>query len=219
MTDARFVVVEYDGVVPDGQLIEDAVFQQHLDVAPHRGVADFGLDVEALAVLSDFKWASDGEKAVVMQREYLHSLKSFGDGLREGSGLYDVAAVIDVAEDGAVAGEDALLLVIIVHVEKQGLVLGLPALLLRPSGEGFLPCGNSRLGRVIIRRDAQVCQRELRRYYRVFCDDVGRRVLGAVSGGLNGHSRGQSLGAYLFPFEVYADVSGGLCGLLCGIFH
>ena len=64
--DARFVVVEYDGVVPDGQLIEDAVFQQHLDVAPHRGVADFGLDVEALAVLSDFKWASDGEEAVVV---------------------------------------------------------------------------------------------------------------------------------------------------------
>ena len=219
MPDAALVVIEYDGVVADGKFVEHAVFQQHLHVASHAGVAYLGLDEQAFGVLSEFNGAANGEPAVIVERQNLYALPSFGDCLREGSGLYDVAAVVDISNDGPIPGEDALLLVVVVHVEQQGLVLCFDALLLCPSGEGLLPRFSAGLGRVIIRRYTQVCQRELRRYYRVVCDDVGRRVLRAVSGRFCGHSCGQSFRGYLFLIEVDAAVSGRLCGLLWGEIH
>lgn len=85
MPDAVFVVVKDDGVIPDGQLIENSIFQQHFDVASHRSVADFGLDEKAIAVFPQLQRSANGEPAVVVQGEYLYPLPAFGDCLREGS--------------------------------------------------------------------------------------------------------------------------------------
>ena len=145
-----------------------------------------------------------------MQSEDFHPVCAFGDCLRESPRFYDVSAVVNVAEDGAVAGEHALFLIVFVQVEKQGLVLGLSALLLNPAGKRSLPCGDAAFGGVVERRCFQVIQGQP---CRVGC------LVRAMSGRLKGHPCGQILGTYLFLCEVGPEAFCGLFGLLCGIFH
>ena len=62
-----------------------------------------------------------------MPGQDFHPSDAFGDCLREGARLDHVAAAIDIREDRAVAGEGALLLVVVLQLKFDSLELGFPA--------------------------------------------------------------------------------------------
>lgn len=204
------VVVKHNRVVTDGQFVEYAVFQQHLDVAPHRSVADLGLDEKAVAVFPEFQRAADGKPAVVVQGQDFDPLPAFGDCLREGSGLYHIAAAVDVAIHGGVAAENTGFLLVLLRSEREGLVLGFHALGFHPFPSEASPCLEPPLGGIIKRRLAEVRGRKFRRQNGVVIGDVGVRARGAMFQ-LGVHPGGQGL--QIVPFRLQVDACGGRCAL------
>ena len=218
MPDAVFVVVKDDGVISDGQLSENSIFQQHFDVASHRSVADFGLNEKAVAVFPQLQRSANGEPAVVVQGEYLHPLPAFGDCLREGTRLNYVPAAVDVAIDRSVATKDAALFVVLFGTERQRFVLRLGAFHFHPFTERSLPRFQAPPGGIVKRRDPQMCRCELRRHNRVIVGNIRVRACGAVLK-LRIHPGCQGFQVEPLFLQVDTRRSGGLLSLHLGKFH
>ena len=57
------VVVGLDRIISDGQFVQDAVLQQDLDILSKAGIADLGLDIQALIIFPSIPAASRPEVA------------------------------------------------------------------------------------------------------------------------------------------------------------
>ena len=156
VADACLVVVEDYGVVADGELAQNSVFDKRPDVAAEGGVADFGFEEQAVCIFAELQRLTDGEQALVMPGKDFHPSNAFGDCLREGARLDDVAAAVDVGEYCAVAGEGSFFLVVVLQCELNRFELSPHTSVLHSLRKGTLPGAFPHALGIIRRRHPQI---------------------------------------------------------------
>ena len=99
---------------------------------------------------------TDGEQALVMPGKDFHPSNAFGDCLREGARLDDVAAAVDVGEYCAVAGEGSFFLVVVLQCELNRFELSPHTSVLHSLRKGTLPGAFPHALGIIRRRHPQI---------------------------------------------------------------
>src|SRR5690606_9691738 len=98
---ALTVVLLYDGVVTDAELVDDLGLEERHRVAALDGVGYPRPDIEAAVVLAHLQRLPDGIGGVVLPED-LDAPPVVRERSREGAGLDDVPVRVPVAEDGGV---------------------------------------------------------------------------------------------------------------------
>ena len=218
MANTLLVVVKHNGVIADGELTQHTITNQGLYVPAEGGVADFGLQVQALCVLPQLQRLANGQQAFVVARKDLYSIRALGDCLRESARLDDVPAAVDVGEHSAIAGENALGLVVVLQLEFNGFLLGLPASVLHTLHQGAFPGASPHALGIVRRRHPQIVDCEFRRHCGVVVGHVGLPGRRPVPG-LRIHPGHKVIQSEVLCGKINPKGFQGLCRIILCEFH
>ena len=218
MANTLLVVVKHNGVIADGKLTQHTITNQGLYVPAEGGIADFGLQVQALCVLPQFQRLANGQQAFVVARKDLHPICALGDCLRESARLDDVPAAVDVGEHSAIAGENTLGLVVVLQLEFNGFLLSLPTSVLHALHQGAFPGASPHALGIVRRRYPQIVDCELRRHCGVIVGHVGLLGRRPVSG-LRIHPGYKVIQGEILCGKINSKGFQRLCRIILGKFH